>query len=66
MSIAERNHELTRQGFSSGTVESLKLEDARNNLTMARQRLLQSEIAYFNMILDISAALNIGWKDLMK
>jgi outer membrane protein TolC len=66
LSIAERNHELTMQGFNSGTVESLKLEDARNNLTSARQRLLQSELAYFNMILDISAALNIGWKDLMK
>jgi outer membrane protein TolC len=66
LSIAERNHELTRQGFSSGTVESLKLEDARNDLTTAKRRLLQNELAYFNMILDISAALNIGWKDLMK
>jgi len=66
LSVAERNHELTQQGFRNGTVESLKLEDARNNLTTARQRLLQSELMYFNMILDISAALNISWKDLMK
>jgi len=66
LSVAERGHELTQQGFRNGTVDSLKLEDARNNLVMARQRLLQSELAYFNMILDISAALNIGWKDLMK
>jgi outer membrane protein TolC len=66
MSIAERSHELIQHGFNNGTVESLKLEDARNNLTTARQRLLQSELTYFNMILDISAALNIGWKDLMK
>jgi outer membrane protein TolC len=66
LSVAERGYELTEQGFRSGTVESLKLEDARNNLVNARQRLLQSELSYFNMILDISAALNINWKDLMK
>jgi outer membrane protein TolC len=66
LNVAERGHELTQQGFRNGTVDSLKLEDARNNLATARQRLLQSELAYFNMILDISAALNISWKDLMK
>jgi outer membrane protein TolC len=66
LSVAERGHELTQQGFRNGTVDSLKLEDARNNLIAARQRLLQSELGYFNMILDISAALNISWKDLMK
>jgi outer membrane protein TolC len=66
LSVAERGHELTQQGFRNGTVDSLKLEDARNNMVTARQRLLQSELAYFNMILDISAALNIGWKELMK
>jgi outer membrane protein TolC len=66
LSVAERGHELTQQGFRNGTVDSLKLEDARNNLAAARQRLLQTELGYFNMILDISAALNINWKDLMK
>jgi multidrug efflux system outer membrane protein len=66
LSVAERGYELTEQGFRNGTVESLKLEDARNNLMNARQRLLQTELSYLNMILDISAALNIGWKDLMQ
>ena len=66
LSVAELGHELTQVAFRNGTVDSLKLEDARNNLAAARQRLLQSELSYFNMILDISAALNIGWKDLMK
>jgi len=66
LGVAERGYELTEQGFRNGTVESLKLEDARNNLVNARQRLLQSELSYFNMILDISAALNISWKDLMQ
>jgi outer membrane protein TolC len=66
LGVAERGYELTEQGFRNGTVESLKLEDARNNLVNARQRLLQTELSYLNMILDISAALNINWKDLMK
>jgi outer membrane protein TolC len=66
LGFAERGYELTEQGFRNGTVESLRLEDARNNLVNARQRLLQTELSYFNMILDISAALNMSWKDLMK
>jgi outer membrane protein TolC len=64
--VAERSYELTEQGFRNGTVESLTLEDARNNLAGVRQRLLQSELAYQTMILDLSAALNINWKDLSK
>jgi len=66
LGVAERGYELSEQGFRNGTVESLKLEDARNNLVNARQRLLQAELSYFNMILDISAALNLSWKDFMK
>jgi outer membrane protein TolC len=66
LSVAERGYQLTDQGFKNGAVESLKLEDARNNLAAARQRLLQTELSYLNMILDISAALNINWKDIMK
>jgi len=66
LGVAERGYELTEQGFRNGTVESLKLEDARNNLVNARQRILQAELSYFYMILDISAALNISWKDFMK
>jgi multidrug efflux system outer membrane protein len=64
LQTAERGYELTEQGFQNGTVESLVLEDARNNLASARQRLLQSELSYFNMTLDLSAALNTDWKEL--
>ena len=64
--IAERNHELAEQGFRSGTIESLRLEDAQNDLSYAHQRLLQTELSYFNMILDVSAALNISWKELLQ
>jgi outer membrane protein len=66
LSLAERGYELTEIGFRGGTVDSLRLEDARNNLVGARQRLLQSELLYLFLILDISAALNICWKELMQ
>jgi multidrug efflux system outer membrane protein len=63
---AQRNYQLTEHGFLNGTVESLTLQDARNNMANAFQRLRQSELSYFNMILDLSAALNIDWKNLVE
>jgi outer membrane protein TolC len=64
--VAQRNYQMTDQAFRNGTVESLVLEDARNNMANAQQRLLQTELSYFNMILDLSAAINMDWKDLMQ
>jgi len=66
LQAAQRTYELTEQGFKNGTIEYLKLEDARNNLAEQRQRLLRSELACQTAILDISAALNIKWQDLLK
>ncbi|GBU27442.1 hypothetical protein R84B8_00972 [Treponema sp. R8-4-B8] len=66
LTAAQRSYQLTEQGFNNGTVESLTLQDARNNMANARQRLLQTELSYFNMILDLSAALNIDWKNLIQ
>jgi multidrug efflux system outer membrane protein len=66
LQAAQRSYELTELGFRNGTIESLKLEDARNNLAVARQRLLRSELACQTTILDLSAALNIKWKELVK
>jgi len=66
LEAAQRGYQLTEQGFSNGTVEALVLEDARNNMANARQRLLQSELSYFNMILDLSSALNVDWKNLIQ
>jgi outer membrane protein TolC len=66
LEAAQRGYQLTEQGFQNGTVESLTLEDARNNMANARQRLMQTELSYFNMILDLSAALNIDWKNLIQ
>jgi len=63
---ARRGYELTENGFNYGTVEFLALEDARNNMANARQRLLQSELAYFNMILELSTAVNADWNYLIQ
>ena len=66
LTASARSYQLTEQGFNNGTVESLTLQDARNNMANARQRLLQTELSYFNMILDLSSALNIDWKNLIQ
>ena len=63
---AQRNYQLTELGFNNGTVEYLVLEDARNNMASSAQRLYQSELAYFTMILDLSTALNIDWNYLLE
>ncbi len=62
---AQSNYQMTYEGFINGTIESLILEDARNNMADSRQRLFQSELAYFNMILDLSAVINVDWKNLI-
>jgi multidrug efflux system outer membrane protein len=62
LEAAQHSYQLTDEAFRNGTVESLVLEDARNNMTNTRQRLLQTELAYFIMILDLSAAINMDWK----
>ena len=66
LEAAQRTYQLTEQGFLNGIVEALTLDDARNNMASARQRLLQAELSYFNMILDLSAALNTEWKNLIQ
>jgi outer membrane protein len=63
---AQLSYRLTEQGFNNGIIESLVLDDARSNMTSAKQRVYQSELAYFNMILDLSAAINMDWKNLVK
>jgi len=66
LEVANRGYQLTEQGFRNGTIEALVLQDARNNMANAMQRLLQAELSYFNMILDLSAALNIDWKNFIQ
>jgi len=66
VSVAERTVEVTDQGFRNGTVEFRDLEDRRQDLSDARQRFLQSELTYQSMLLDLAAALNVEWKELIR
>jgi outer membrane protein TolC len=66
LEAAQRNYVLTNYGFNNGTVQYLTLADARNDMASARQRLLQSELSYFFMILDLSTAINVDWNYLFK
>jgi outer membrane protein TolC len=64
VSVAERTVEATSVGFRNGTVEFRDLEDRRSDLSNARQRLLQEELTYQSLLLDLAAALNVEWKSL--
>jgi len=64
--IAERTVEATELGFRNGLIEFRELEDRRNDLTDARQRLLQGELSYQSLLLDLAAALNVEWRTLTK
>jgi outer membrane protein TolC len=64
--IARRTYEYTEEGFRNGTVAYQNFEDTRNELTSARQGLLQSELAYQNLILDLAVALNVDWRELTR
>jgi outer membrane protein TolC len=66
MQLAERTYELAEQGFRNGAVEFLALEDNRNKMTEARQRLLDDRLAYKKMMLELSSALNSGEDDLIR
>ena len=64
--IAERTVEATEIGFRNGTAGFQELEDRRNDLSDARQRLLQGELSYQTMFLDLAAALNVDWRTLIR
>jgi outer membrane protein TolC len=62
VNIAERTYELTEQGFRNGAVDFLDLETIRNDLSSARQQLLERERDYQITTLDLAKALNRDWK----
>ena len=64
--IAQRTYELSDAGFQSGVVEYLSLENTRNDLADAQFRLLQSELAYLNLLLDLASALNVDLETLTR
>jgi outer membrane protein TolC len=64
--IAQRTYQISEIGFQNGTIEFLSLENTRNDLADAQYRLLQSELAYQNTILDLASALNIDLETLAR
>ena len=64
--IAQRTVEATEEGFRNGTVEFQELKDRRDDLTDARQGLLQREYDYQALFLDLAAAINAEWKTLIR
>jgi len=64
--VAQRTVEVTEVGFRNGTVEFKELEDRRKDLSEARQRLLQGELTYQSLLLDLAAALNMDWRSLIR
>ena len=66
MQLAERTYELAEEGFQNGALELLALEDNRNKMTEARQRLLDDRLAYKKMMLELSSALNIDEDDFVR
>jgi multidrug efflux system outer membrane protein len=66
VTLAERTYQLTEDGFQNGAVEALILEDNRNKMTEARQQLLDDQLAYKKMMLELSSALNINEGDLVR
>jgi outer membrane protein TolC len=63
--LAERTYRLSEQGYQNGTVEYQDLETSRNTLASVRQQLLEEELAYKTMMLNLSAALNIEEDELV-
>jgi outer membrane protein, multidrug efflux system len=64
VSIAQRTVDATAIGFRNGTVEFRELEDRRSDLSNASQRLLEEELSYQSLLLDLAAALNVEWRSL--
>jgi len=62
--FAQRAYELAERAYRSGTMNFLDFETVRNRLTDARQQLLQSELSYKILVLDLASSLNMEEKEL--
>jgi multidrug efflux system outer membrane protein len=62
--IAQRTYELSEEGYRSGTVEFLDLQNIRQDMVNSRQQLLNAELSYQNLVLDLAALINIEWTQL--
>jgi OMF family outer membrane factor len=64
--LAQRTYELTEAGFRSGSVEYLTFETTRKDLADAQLQLLQRELSYLNLMLDLAFSLNIDLETLTR
>jgi outer membrane protein TolC len=60
--IARRSYEYSEQGFLSGSIEALILENSRQDLAEARYQLLSGELNYRSRVLDLARAINADWR----
>jgi len=56
---AERAQDLAEQAYRTGAMNFLDYETMRNNRTQARQKLLQSELTYKILVLDLASSLDM-------
>ena len=59
VNFAQRAYELAEQAYRRGTMNFLDFETTRNRLIEAQQQLLQSELNYKILVLDLASALNM-------
>ncbi|MDR2747686.1 MAG: TolC family protein, partial [Treponema sp.] len=64
--IARRSYDYSEQGFLSGSVEALTLENSRNSLAEARNQLLLGESNYRKQVLDLARAINADWRQFVR
>jgi multidrug efflux system outer membrane protein len=64
--IARRSYEYSEQGFLSGSVEAMSLENSRNSMAEARNQLLRGELNYRNLVLDLARAINADWRQFIR
>ena len=62
--FAQRAYELAERAYRSGTMNFLNFETVRNRLTDARQQLLQCELNYKILVLDLASSLNMEEREL--
>ena len=65
LDLARRTADAAEEAFARGTAAFQELEDRRRDMTDARQRLLQIELGYQNLLLDLASALNVEWRTLL-
>ena len=59
VSFAQRAYEIADQAYRRGTMNFLDYETTRNRLIEAQQQLLQSELNYKILVLDLASVLNL-------